>query len=79
MHFICFTKKAKRMINSLLQAANDLKIKPLSDLVGERIGDMMKGKTTEEIRKMFNINEEGPCVDHRAKEDFVWDNAWAFE
>nr|XP_043613561.1 SKP1-like protein 1A [Erigeron canadensis] len=63
----------------LFLAANDLKIKDLKDLVGGRIGEMMKGKTPEQIRKMFNINEKSSCVDYAAEEKFVQSNAWAFD
>ncbi|PSS11321.1 SKP1-like protein [Actinidia chinensis var. chinensis] len=39
----------------LILAANDLKIKSLLDLASQRVADMLKGKTQEEIRKVFNI------------------------
>ncbi|KAJ9550286.1 hypothetical protein OSB04_014331 [Centaurea solstitialis] len=56
-------------------AANDLKLKNLHDLVGGTIGNMMLGKGPEEIRKMFNINQDS-CVDHLAKEEHLRENNW---
>ncbi|XP_057420402.1 cullin-like protein 3 isoform X4 [Lotus japonicus] len=41
----------------LHMSANYLNIKSLLDLTGTTIGDMIKGKTPEEIRQMFNIKE----------------------
>ncbi|KAI3745237.1 hypothetical protein L1987_58345 [Smallanthus sonchifolius] len=57
----------------LFLAAHDLKIKMLYDIVGERIGDMMKGKTPEEIR---NIGENSCVDDHPQQKEL---NAWAFQ
>ncbi|XP_076944649.1 SKP1-like protein 12 [Bidens hawaiensis] len=58
----------------LFRAANELKIKKLSDVVGGRIGRLMLGKSVEEIRIMFNINDS--CVDHHPPQEEL--NAWAF-
>ena len=40
------------------QAANHLNIRGLLDLTCQTVADMMTGKTPEEIRKIFNINEK---------------------
>ncbi|KAK4265737.1 hypothetical protein QN277_026751 [Acacia crassicarpa] len=42
----------------LILASNYLNIKSLLDLASQKVGDMMKGKTPEEIRKTFNIKDE---------------------
>ena len=45
----------------LILAANSMQIKSLTDLTCQTVVDMIKGKSTEEIRKMLNI-----------KNDFRW-------
>lgn len=42
----------------LVLSANYLNIKSLLDLASNKIGDMMKGKTPEEIRNTFNIKDD---------------------
>ncbi|QHO21356.1 hypothetical protein HN51_063759 [Arachis hypogaea] len=42
----------------LVLASNYLNIKSLLDLTSNKIGDMMKGKSQSEIRKIFNIKQE---------------------
>jgi S-phase kinase-associated protein 1 len=39
----------------IINAANYMDIKPLLDLSCAKIASLMKGKTAEEIRQMFNI------------------------
>lgn len=39
-------------------SANYLNIKSLLDLSASKIGDMIKGKTPEEIRQTFNIKDD---------------------
>ena len=42
-------------IFELILAANYMDIKPLLELASAKIASLIKGKTTEEIRKLFNI------------------------
>jgi S-phase kinase-associated protein 1 len=53
-----------------------LKIKSLRDLTSQTIGDMMKGKTPEEIRKTFNIKDS--CTPAK-EEELLRENQWAFD
>jgi len=57
------------------QAANYLNIKGLLDLTCQTVADMMKGKTPEEIREIFNIKN-----DFTKEEDEIRrENQWAFD
>ena len=58
------------------QAANYLNIKGLLDLTCQTVADMIKGKTPEEIRKIFNINEK---LRPEEEEKIRRENQWAFE
>ncbi|KAL8543316.1 hypothetical protein ACS0TY_004022 [Phlomoides rotata] len=49
--------RVKNLIDLIL-AANYLDIKGLVDLTCEAVENMMTGKTPEEIREMFNINND---------------------
>ncbi|KAI3780988.1 hypothetical protein L2E82_10984 [Cichorium intybus] len=42
----------------LILASNELKIKSLLDLTTQKVADMIKGKTPEQIRKFFNIKND---------------------
>ncbi|XP_028751646.1 cullin-1-like isoform X2 [Neltuma alba] len=55
----------------LILASNYLNIKSLLDLASQKVGDMMKGKTPEEIRKMFNIKDE---FEPKEDEEFLKEN-----
>ncbi|KAI8027209.1 SKP1-like protein 4 [Camellia lanceoleosa] len=60
----------------LILAANYLNVKSLLDLTCQTVADKIKGKTPEEIRKMFNITQ----VFTPEEEELVRrENAWAFE
>lgn len=60
----------------IFQAANYLNIKSLLDLTCQTVADMIKGKTPEEIRKLFNIiNDFTP----EEEEEIRRENQWAFE
>jgi S-phase kinase-associated protein 1 len=57
----------------LILAANYLDIKPLLDLTCKIVANMIKGKTPEEIRKMFNIkNEFTPEEEERVRKENEW-------
>ncbi|KAI3795584.1 hypothetical protein L1987_38240 [Smallanthus sonchifolius] len=71
-----FVDVDQKTLFDLVLAAHDLKIKMLYDIVGERTGDMMKGKTPEEIRIIFNIGENSCVDDHPLQKEL---NPWAFE
>ncbi|KAF5766809.1 putative S-phase kinase-associated protein [Helianthus annuus] len=60
----------------LILAANYLNIKSLLDLTCKTVADMVKGKTTKEIRKMFNIkNDFTPEEEEQVRHE----NEWAFD
>ena len=58
------------------QAANHLNIRGLLDLTCQTVADMITGKTPEEIRKIFNINEK---LRPEEEEKIRRENQWAFE
>ncbi|XP_052203133.1 SKP1-like protein 1A [Diospyros lotus] len=57
------------------QAANCLNIKSLLDLTCQTVANMIKEKTPEEIKKIFNIKYFTP----EEKEEIRMENQWAFE
>ncbi|OIT18963.1 PREDICTED: SKP1-like protein 4 [Nicotiana attenuata] len=64
------------MLFGLILAANYLETKQLLDLLCEKVANMMKGKSPEEIRKKFGIrNDYTP----EEEEEVRRENAWAFE
>eukprot|EP00441_Pelagodinium_beii_P035455 CAMPEP_0197640488 /NCGR_PEP_ID=MMETSP1338-20131121/14759_1 /TAXON_ID=43686 ORGANISM="Pelagodinium beii, Strain RCC1491" /NCGR_SAMPLE_ID=MMETSP1338 /ASSEMBLY_ACC=CAM_ASM_000754 /LENGTH=170 /DNA_ID=CAMNT_0043213341 /DNA_START=74 /DNA_END=583 /DNA_ORIENTATION=+ len=48
----------QEMLFDLILAANYMDIKPLLDLTCAKVASMIKGKTPEEIRKTFNIEND---------------------
>jgi S-phase kinase-associated protein 1 len=60
----------------LILAANYLNIKTLLDLTCQTAADMIKGKTPEEIRKIFNIEND---FTPEEEEEVRRENQWAFE
>ncbi|KAJ1277411.1 hypothetical protein BS78_04G002000 [Paspalum vaginatum] len=71
-----FVKVDQATLFDLILAANYLNIKGLLDLTCQTVADMMKGKTPEEIRKMFNIKND---LTPEEEEEIRKENAWAFE
>ncbi|XP_071691428.1 SKP1-like protein 1B [Rutidosis leptorrhynchoides] len=60
----------------LILAANYLDIKSLLHLTCQGVADLVKGKTTEEIRKLFNIKND---FTPEEEEEVRLENAWAFD
>lgn len=60
----------------LILAANYLNIRSLLDLTCQKVADSIKGKTPEEIRKIFNIEND---FTPEEEEEVRKENAWAFE
>ncbi|KAK2378993.1 SKP1 protein 1B [Trifolium repens] len=60
----------------LILAANYLNIKNLLDLTCQTVADMIKGNTPEEIRKLFNIEND---FTPEEEEEVRRENQWAFE
>ncbi|CAL5039804.1 unnamed protein product [Urochloa decumbens] len=61
---------------SLITAAEYLKVEGLLDLACKTVADMIKGKTTEEIRQFFGIkNDFTPEEEEAIRLEY----AWAFE
>ncbi|XP_038723880.1 SKP1-like protein 1A [Tripterygium wilfordii] len=60
----------------IIMAANYLNIKGLFDLTCRTVADMMRGKSTEEIRKIFHIKNDYTTEE---EEEVRRENQWAFE
>lgn len=60
----------------LILAANYLNIKPLLDLMCQTVANMIKGKTPEDIRSTFNIEND---FTPEEEEEVRRENQWAFE
>ena len=52
--------KDQETLFNLILAANYLDIKGLLNVACWKVGDMIRGKTPEEIRKTFNIKADLP-------------------
>lgn len=60
----------------LIMAANYLDLRPLLDLTCQMVADMIKGKTTEELRQTFDItNDFTPEEEERVRRQ----NEWAYD
>lgn len=58
---------------AIILAANYLDIKGLLDLGCSKVADMLKGKTVEQIRTMFNIeNDFTPEEEEKIKKENEW-------
>eukprot|EP00483_Globobulimina_turgida_P002274 UN02276 len=53
-----FVEVDQETLFELILAANHLKIKPLLDLTCAKVASMIKGKSPEEIRQTFNIQND---------------------
>ncbi|KAI3698853.1 hypothetical protein L2E82_42726 [Cichorium intybus] len=71
-----FVKVDQGTLFDLILAANYLNIKSLLDLTCQTVADMIKDKSPEEIRQIFNIkNDFTPEEEEMVRKE----NAWAFE
>ncbi|KAK4490633.1 hypothetical protein RD792_001321 [Penstemon davidsonii] len=71
-----FTKMDQSTLFHLFLAANYLDIKSLLDLLSQTVADIIKGKSPEEIRTYFGIeNDFTPEEEAEIRKE----NAWAFE
>ena len=71
-----FVEVDKDTLYDLLLAANYLNVKPLLDLCCQKVADMIRGKTAEQIRQEFGIkNDFSP----EEEEEIRKENQWAFE
>ncbi|PVU86045.1 hypothetical protein BB559_005626 [Furculomyces boomerangus] len=69
-----FMNVDQEMLFELLTASNYLDIKPLLDLGCKTVANMMKGKSAEEIRKLFNITSD---FTPEEEEQIRKENEWA--
>ncbi|KAJ4794743.1 SKP1 [Rhynchospora pubera] len=71
-----FVEVEQATLFDLILAANYLNVKGLLDLACQKVADMIKGKSPEEIRKHFNIkNDFSP----EEEEEIRRENQWAFD
>ncbi|KAK8263367.1 hypothetical protein V6Z11_D12G037300 [Gossypium hirsutum] len=71
-----FVKVDQSTLFDLILAADFMNINSLMDLTCKTVANMMKGKTTEEIRGTFNIkNDYTPEAEEMVRRE----NQWAFE
>ncbi|CAK9152249.1 unnamed protein product [Ilex paraguariensis] len=71
-----FVDEDQTVLYDLLMAANFLGIKDLLNILCEKVANMIKGKSPEEIRKIFNIKND---FTPEEEEEIRKKNAWAFE
>ncbi|TYG40386.1 hypothetical protein ES288_D12G088600v1 [Gossypium darwinii] len=71
-----FFKVDQSTLFDLILAANFMNINSLMDLTCKTVANMLKGKTTKEIRGTFNIkNDYTPEAEEMVRRE----NQWAFE
>ncbi|KAI9034161.1 Skp1 family, dimerization domain-containing protein [Hyaloraphidium curvatum] len=68
-----FVKVENDQLFELILAANYMDIKPLLDLGCKTVANMIKGKTPEQIREMFNIeNDFTPEEEEQIRRENEW-------
>jgi len=68
-----FMQVDQEMLFEIILAANYLDIKPLLDVGCKTVANMIKGKTPEEIRKTFNIqNDFTPEEEEQIRRENEW-------
>ncbi|XP_010683698.2 SKP1-like protein 1B [Beta vulgaris subsp. vulgaris] len=70
-----FVKVDQKTLFNLILAANYLNIRSLLDLTCQTVSDIIKDKTPEEVRKMFNIKNDFTPEEEEA---IRRENQWAF-
>ncbi len=71
-----FVEVEQEVLFEMILAANYMDIKPLLDLTCAKVASMLKGKTPEEIRKKFNIQNDFTPEEEEAVRA---ENKWAEE
>lgn len=71
-----FIEVDQELLFELILAANYMDVKPLLDLSCAKVASMLKGKTPEEIRKKFNIQNDFTPEEEEAVRA---ENKWAEE
>ena len=70
-----FVEVDQSTLFDLLLAANYLNIKSLQDLTSQKMVDMIKGKSPDEIHKILNIKDDFA----KRKKEVHEENHWSFE
>ncbi|CAJ2655966.1 unnamed protein product [Trifolium pratense] len=71
-----FIKVDNSTLFDLILAAKELSINSLLDLTCQSVADMIRGKSPDEIRKIFNIKT---AFTPEEEEEIRRENQWAFE
>jgi len=76
-HFICPTNPEldQKYVFSIILSANFLGIQALRDLCCKAVADVMRNKSSEEIRHIFNIPDDIP---EERKQQIKTDNSWLY-
>ena len=68
-----FVDLEQETLFALILAANFMDIRPLLDLTCAKVASMIKGKTPEQIRQVFNIvNDFSPDEEAKVREENKW-------
>lgn len=68
-----YAKVDQETLFAVILASNYLDIKPLLDLTCQTVANMIKGKTPEEIRQLFNIeNDFTPEEEEQVRRENEW-------
>merc|ERR1719398_678473 len=68
-----FVDIKQELLFELILAANYMDIKPLLDLTCAKVASMIKGRTPDEIRKIFNISSDfTPEEEIKVRADNPW-------
>ena len=71
-----FTEIDLDMLFEIILASNYLDIKPLLELASAKVASILKGKTTEEIRRTFGITNE---FTPEEEQQIIEENKWCME